>query len=80
MANHGKCERCWWFREHLSLSFPTDNGDCYMQNDSEGHSYKEVSKYSYCPDYISRKNGDKDFGTTLEKWISANDQQKNLDF
>ncbi len=34
---------------------PTDNGDCYMQNDSEGHNYKRVSKYSYCPDYINRK-------------------------
>jgi hypothetical protein len=49
--NHGKCERCWWFKEMP----PTDNGDCYMQNDSEGHNYKRVSKYSYCPDYINRK-------------------------
>lgn len=61
--NHGKCERCWWFKEHLehvrrgyvTLITPTDHGDCYMQNDSEGHNYREVSRYSYCPDYINRK-------------------------
>lgn len=53
--NHGKCERCWWFKERLGLLFPTDSGDCYMQNDDEGNNYKEVSKYSYCPDYINRK-------------------------
>ena len=51
MANHGKCERCWWWKELLN----TDNGLCYMQNDSQGHPYKETSKYSYCPDYINRK-------------------------
>ena len=40
-----------------------------MQNDSMGHNFKEVSKFSYCPDYINRKRGCKEMGKTLEEWI-----------
>lgn len=69
MANHGKCERCWWFKEQLGLTFPTDSGDCYMQNDNQGRNCKEVSRFSYCPDYINRKKWNNIFKQTLEDWI-----------
>ena len=36
-----------------------------MQNDSQGHNYKEVSRYGYCPDYANRKGEKK----TLEEWL-----------
>lgn len=66
MANHGKCERCWWWKELLN----TDNGLCYMQNDSHGNPYKETSKYSYCPDYINRKKKNGKY-KTVDEFIFA---------
>ena len=59
--NHGKCMNCWWFKENPM----NDTGNCYMQNDSQGHNYKEVSRYGYCPDYTNRKGEKK----TLEEWL-----------
>ena len=44
-------------------------GNCYMQNDSEGHNYKRTNEMDYCPDYTNRKKEEKKAGT-LEDWIN----------
>ena len=84
MANHGYCKNCWWYQMilgdaykfvdhpmfgHILVKDVYEHGNCYMQNDKEGHPYKEVKSIDYCPDYINRKKEIKHGGKTLEEWI-----------
>lgn len=68
MANHGKCENCWWYLQTKNTIYRPVNGKlqeflgegiCYM------HRFNPISATSYCPDYF-RRNRNKQ---TLQQWI-----------
>lgn len=78
MANHGYCKNCFWFLpgvENDVIDMTTGKyekersfGYCYMHNSNLGP-FKEVKENSYCPDYISRKNGQKELKIGLQEWV-----------
>ena len=79
--NHGYCINCWWYQAIKGRGWITTqkgivehlgNGKCYMHNGgNDVHvDYSFVDGACYCPDYYSRKRGNREMKKTLEEWIN----------
>ena len=62
----GKCLNCWWWKEEWQcqpFQFTNCQGTCHFQN-------AITCKDSWCPDFITRRKGNKEMGTSLNEWIN----------